>query len=153
MPRFLGRSVFVTNGEVWARQRRIIDPAFEGGRIAASFPAMIEAAQSAARRISPGELDVESWASHATADIIFRSLFSLPIDDDLARETYQAFRDFQRAQPVATLAALLPWLPVRHRRSAREAAQRLRHLIGELVDQRQALIAAGNGPTTLRQRS
>lgn len=26
----LGQSVFVTNGEVWKRQRRIIDPAFEG---------------------------------------------------------------------------------------------------------------------------
>ena len=26
----LGRSVFVTNGAEWARQRRIIDPAFEG---------------------------------------------------------------------------------------------------------------------------
>ena len=28
----LGNSVFVTNGEEWKRQRRIIDPAFEGGR-------------------------------------------------------------------------------------------------------------------------
>ena len=29
----LGRSVFVTNGEEWLHQRRIIDPAFEGGRL------------------------------------------------------------------------------------------------------------------------
>ena len=29
----LGRSVFVTNGAEWLRQRRIIDPAFEGGRM------------------------------------------------------------------------------------------------------------------------
>ena len=28
----LGRSVFVTNGAEWQHQRRIIDPAFEGGR-------------------------------------------------------------------------------------------------------------------------
>ena len=27
----LGDSVFLTNGETWKRQRRIIDPAFEGG--------------------------------------------------------------------------------------------------------------------------
>jgi cytochrome P450 len=145
----LGRSVFVTNGADWARQRRIIDPAFEGGRIAASFPAMVDAAQSAVNRIAPGELDVESWASHATADIIFRTLFSLPIDDDLAREAYQAFRDFQREQPVATLAALLPWMPVRHRRPARKAARRLRRLIGELVDKRRALIAAQKAPDDL----
>lgn len=145
----LGRSVFVTNGDEWARQRRIIDPAFEGGRIAASFPAMTDAASAAAMRIAPGKLDVESWASHATADIIFRTLFSLPIDDDLARETYQAFRDFQREQPVATLGALLPWLPVRHRRPAREAAHRLRGLIGDLVEQRQVLIEMGEAPDDL----
>ena len=36
----LGRSVFLTNGAVWQRQRRIIDPAFEGGRLRDTFPAM-----------------------------------------------------------------------------------------------------------------
>ena len=39
----LGNSVFVTNGEVWKRQRRIIDPAFEGGRLKDTFPAMLAA--------------------------------------------------------------------------------------------------------------
>jgi cytochrome P450 len=28
----LGNSVFLTNGDIWKKQRRIIDPAFEGGR-------------------------------------------------------------------------------------------------------------------------
>ena len=37
----LGNSVFVTNGEVWKRQRRIIDPAFEGGRLRDTFPAIL----------------------------------------------------------------------------------------------------------------
>ncbi len=36
----LGNSVFLTNGETWKRQRRIIDPAFEGGRLKETFPAM-----------------------------------------------------------------------------------------------------------------
>ncbi len=34
----LGESVFVTNGETWKRQRRIIDPAFEGGRLRDTYP-------------------------------------------------------------------------------------------------------------------
>ena len=29
----LGRSIFVTNGAEWEHQRRLIDPAFEGGRL------------------------------------------------------------------------------------------------------------------------
>ena len=37
----LGNSVFLTNGPTWERQRRIIDPAFEGGRLRDTFPAML----------------------------------------------------------------------------------------------------------------
>jgi len=33
----LGNSVFLTNGAVWKRQRRIIDPAFEGASCAMPF--------------------------------------------------------------------------------------------------------------------
>lgn len=145
----LGRSVFVTNAAEWARQRRIIDPAFEGGRLRDMFPAMLAAAKAAADRIVPGELDVEAMASHATADVIFRTLFSRTIEDRLARETYDAFRAFQRAQPVATGSALLPWLPVRLKRPAREAASRLRKLVSDLVAERQAEIAEGRAPNDL----
>lgn len=33
----LGNSVFLTNGEVWKSQRRIIDPSFAGGRLRDTF--------------------------------------------------------------------------------------------------------------------
>ncbi|MGR3514173.1 MAG: cytochrome P450 [Paracoccaceae bacterium] len=145
----LGRSVFVTNGEEWERQRRIIDPAFEGGRIKESFDSILAAAEAARDRIEEGPVDVEAIASHATADVIFRSLFSRSIEDRLARETYHAFRAFQRAQPVAIVAAFLPWWPVRHRRPAREAAEQLRTLIQDLVKARQREIAAGSAPNDL----
>ncbi len=148
----LGRSVFVTNGEDWAHQRRIIDPAFERGRIRESFPAMLAAAEAAVDRVEEGPIDVEALASHATADVIFRTLFSVAIDDDVAAETYAAFRAFQRTQPVASLAALLPWLPVRHRKATRDAAARLRALIEKLVSSRQAEIALGTAPDDLASK-
>ncbi len=145
----LGRSVFVTNGAEWAHQRRIIDPAFEGGRLKESFPAMLEAARAMVARVEPGVLDVEAMASHATADVIFRTLFSRTIEDRVARETYEAFRAFQRAQPVGTLAALIHWWPVRLKRQAREAAERLRALVAQLVAARQREIDAGRAPDDL----
>ncbi len=145
----LGRSIFVTNGAEWEHQRRVIDPAFEGGRLKESFPAILAAAEAAVERVIPGVLDVEAMASHATADVIFRTLFSIPIENGLAAETYQAFRDFQRVQPVATWAALMPWLPVHHPRRARVAAARLRELIQELVSKRQAEIEEGTAPRDL----
>ncbi len=145
----LGQSVFVTNGEEWERQRRIIDPAFEGGRLKESFQAILAAAEAAVDRVSPGEVDIEALASHATADVIFRTLFSLPIEDDLASETYHAFRAFQREQPVAIMGALIPWWPARHRPAVQDAAKRLRTVIGRLVADRQAEIAAGRAPDDL----
>ena len=33
----LGESIFISNGPLWEHQRRIIDPAFEGGRLQISF--------------------------------------------------------------------------------------------------------------------
>ena len=145
----LGQSVFVTNGDQWAAQRRIIDPAFEGGRVREAFPSMVEAAQSALERLEEGDLDVEAWASHVTADVIFRALFSVPIEDELAAETFRAFKTFQREQPVATTSALVPWLPPFHRRATRDAARRLRQAVQELVRRREKEIEADNAPYDL----
>ncbi len=104
----LGNSVFVTNGAVWERQRRIIDPAFEGGRLRDTFPAMQAAAEAAADRMPVGEVEVESEMSHAAADVIFRTLFSIPIEHEVAARVFRLFRDHQRSQPILNVAAFLP---------------------------------------------
>ena len=75
----LGESVFLTNGEDWKRQRRIIDPAFEGGLLKETYLAMYNAAQAMVDRLSCGVHEVEEMASFAAADVIFRTLFSIPI--------------------------------------------------------------------------
>ncbi|MEM1100689.1 MAG: cytochrome P450, partial [Pseudomonadota bacterium] len=69
----LGNSVFLTNGAEWERQRRIIDPAFEGGRLRETYPAMWAASEAMVARLSPGRLEVEEMASFAAADVIFRT--------------------------------------------------------------------------------
>jgi cytochrome P450 len=154
----LGNSVFLTNGEDWARQRRIIDPCFEGGRLRESFAAMTEAAEAAVLRLSEtagAETDMEPLASHAAADIIFRTLFSLPIDDAVAQATYRAFQTYQRAQPLLNLAAFLPlpsWMPRGIRPGARRAAAEIRRLIRGLVAARQTEIEAGTAPADLATR-
>lgn len=148
----LGNGVFISDGEDWARQRRIIDPAFEGGRLRHSYPAILQAADAAAGRLAPGPVDVEPHAAHAAADVIFRSLFSIPVDQGIAAEVFAAFRQHQEAQPLVNLAALLPWprwLPRPHSRRTRTTAARIRGLIAALVEDRRAQIAAGRAPQDL----
>ena len=151
----LGNSVFVTNGETWKRQRRIIDPAFEGGRLRETFPAMWAASEAAAKRLghlTGREIDIEPETSHAAADVIFRTLFSLPIEHRLARETFDAFRLYQRGQPILNLAALVPmprWMPRLFGRETKSSAARIRGLIRQLTEQRVVEIAAGTAPDDL----
>ncbi|RVT82633.1 cytochrome P450 [Rhodobacteraceae bacterium CCMM004] len=148
----LGRSVFLTNGAEWQRQRRIIDPAFEGGRLRDTFPAMLAAGQAAAARLSPGACEIEAETSHAAADVIFRTLFSIPIEHELAAEVFREFRDHQRTQPILNLAAFVPlprWMPRLHRRRTRATARRIRRLIVQLTEARAAEIAAGTAPGDL----
>ncbi|MBL4917486.1 cytochrome P450 [Szabonella alba] len=148
----LGNSVFVTNGAVWEGQRRIIDPAFEGGRLRDSFPAFRAAAGAAVARMPEGVVEVEEQASHAAADVIFRTLFSLPIEHEIASRVFAEFRAHQRSQPILNLAAFLPlprWFPRFHRAETRRTAQVIRSLITGLTEARAAEIAEGRAPQDL----
>lgn len=151
----LGGSVFVTSGAVWARQRRIIDGAFEGGRLRETVPLIAAAGAAAVARMPTGLVEMERQTSHATADVIFRALFSLPIGDSEATEVFALFRAHQRSQPVVGLSALLPWpcwLPRPRGRVARATARRLRALIDALTQARSDQIAAGQTPDDLATR-
>ncbi len=151
----LGRSVFLTNGEVWKRQRRIIDPAFEGGRLKDTFPAMLNAAQACADRLSGRvgqKVECEEITSHVAADVIFRTLFSVPIEHEVAAQVFDKFRIYQREQPLLNLAAFLPvpsWMPRFHSRKTRQTAREIRDLISRLTDERAKAIANGSAPDDL----
>ncbi len=150
----LGDSVFLTNGAQWQRQRRIIDPAFEGGRLRESFPAMLEAGRAAVARLhdAPGRFEAEAFASHVAADVIFRTLFSIPITHQIAARVFVSFRAYQCLQPILNLAAFIPlprWVPRLHRPGVRRRAREIRALIEALTAERMQAIAAGEAPDDL----
>ena len=151
----LGRSVFLTNGAEWEHQRRIIDPAFERGRLRDTFPALLAAGRGFVDRIGAraGEVvEAEAETAHAAADAIFRTLFSIPIEDRVAAQVHQRFRDYQRAQPLLNLAAFVPlprWMPRFHRRRTIYDAAAIRLLIRGLTDLRALQIARGEAPDDL----
>ena len=152
----LGNSVFLTNGDEWKRQRRIIDPAFEGGRLRDTFPGILAAADAGVARLAlqadGTPVEIEAVTSHIAADVIFRTLFSIPIEDETAQEVFAAFRSYQRSQPILNLAAFVrgpSWMPKFFRPETRKTAQTIRRLILKLTQDRLALIAAGGAPDDL----
>ncbi|WP_170760514.1 cytochrome P450 [Ruegeria lacuscaerulensis] len=151
----LGDSVFLTNGETWKRQRRIIDPAFEGGRLKSTYPAMLDAAKACVERLrahTGTDIECEELTSHAAADVIFRTLFSVPIENEVAAQVFEKFRSFQRQQPLLNLAAFVPvprWVPRLHSRNTQRNAKDIRALIARLTAERAELIALGRAPDDL----
>ena len=152
----LGNSVFLTNGAEWKRQRRIIDPAFEGGRLRDTFAGICAAGDAGVARIAAqadgNPQEIEAITSHIAADVIFRTLFSIPIEDETAQEVFDAFRTYQRTQPILNLAAFIrgpAWMPRFFRPKTRQTATKIRALITKLTKDRLALIEAGNAPDDL----
>lgn len=152
----LGNSVFLTNGETWKRQRRIIDPAFEGGRLRDTYPAMWEAGEAAVARLSAQAdgtpIEIEAETSHAAADVIFRTLFSIPIEHETASAVFSEFKAHQRSQPILNLAAFIrgpKWMPRFFSAETKRTAGVIRKLIGDLTTERLAAIEAGTAPYDL----
>ncbi|MGB2441041.1 cytochrome P450 [Planktomarina sp.] len=152
----LGNSVFLTNGAEWERQRRIIDPAFEGGRLREAFPAISAAAEAAVAWLGAeaqgGPVEIEAQTSFAAADVIFRTLFSIPIEDRMARQVFEEFKTYERSQPVVNLAAFfrLPkWCPRPFSHRTRRSADVIRGLIRDLADTRAKALANGTAPNDL----
>lgn len=155
----LGHSIFITNGKEWERQRRIIDPAFESGRIREVFPAMWDAAVAAVGRLEPladgRPIDIEPQTSHVALDVIFRALFSIPVEDRTASAVFDAFRAHQASRPMINTGSLLPlprWVPRWRARKTKATARIIRGLIRQLVDERQADLDAGRAPDDLATR-
>lgn len=133
----LGESIFTTNGEVWKRQRRMLDVAFEQARLKTVFPLMNAAAvamQERLDRLEDGAVyDVDVEMTHVTADIIFRTILSVPLEGEDARKIFHAFVRFQEMAPRIVLpiiyrlpAWLSPWLDAF---KGKRAAQEIRGLL------------------------
>lgn len=136
----LGESIFTTNGDQWQRQREMMNPAFAQARLNVAFPLMRAATEDMMARLARlpdgAEHDVEVEMTHVTADIIFRTIFSVPMEGDDARRIFEAFARFQALAPRLLLPSIYgvrwlvwPWDVWRSRKAAGE----IRGLLAKLV--------------------
>jgi cytochrome P450 len=139
-----GRSVLVTEGAIWQRQRRMLMPAFSPKRVAGYATLMREAAAVALDAALPegaihGEVSMDALFSQLAMDVILRTLFG---HDATAGETQQAIAATQTLSEAAFSAMFRPftlpdWLPLPGKAAKRQALHSLRTLIGSHIAQRQ----------------
>jgi cytochrome P450 len=147
----LGDSIFVSNGDVWKRQRRMMDPAFEGVRVKVVFDLMMQASDALIARLDPvadgREVAVDIEMTHVTADIIFRTIFSKPLEADEARTIYEAFNRFQEAafaQGMTRHIGMPNWVSFFAFRKARKAGNEIRAVLDPIIKRRYDAWHAGD---------
>ena len=146
----LGNGVFVSNGEEWKQQRRLIDPAFVLARLERVFPMMQAASDELMKRLAQvedgAEISIDEEMTHVTADVIFRTMFSTPLSQGEAMKLFEAFMRFQDSAFVVGFLEST-WVPsffaLGKRRKAARAGREIRALIEPFVRRRFDKVQAG----------
>lgn len=132
----LGESIFTTNGPVWERQRRMLDPAFGQAKLKEVFTLMTGGADAMVARldaVKDGEIaDIEMEMTHVTADIILRTILSESLESEGARKIFNAFNLFQEKAVVMIQLSFfrLPlWLAPFHHRIWKHTGKEIRELL------------------------
>ncbi len=138
----IGDSIFVSSGETWQRQRRMIDPAFTMMRVNRAFPAMEDGAAACeemldARAADGAAFSLDLAMSHLTADIICRTVFSTGLETEAAHEVFDAFTRFEHSVAQVEIRRLImdpAWTKVPQRDFVLEACRTIRRHLGVLLD-------------------
>ncbi len=113
----LGRGLFVSEGELWNRQRKVMSPATGANRLA-PYAEIIsqcgtEMLQDWAKRTQPFTVDVNEPFTITTAEVISRIMFGYRLGQD-AWTLYEAFKDYQSSAGrvhVSEMLGLPAWIP------------------------------------------
>lgn len=139
----IGNSVFVSNGEEWAHQRAMINPAFVHTNLKRAFPLMAAAAadlvarmHDRVRQAGGRPVDVDPLMTHVAADVIFRTIFSVVLTDAEAGAVHRAFGQYQAVAQRAHLLQLYRLPRFGLDRRAQRLGQEVREVFAPLVRQR-----------------
>ena len=138
----VGDSMFVSHGDKWRKQRRMLDPAFSHMRLSQAFPSMVAAVDAYEAELlqlchSQGEFSIDQAMSHLTADIICRSVFSTSVATQTSKDVFEAFTRFERSVAQVEWKRLIfdpAWSRIPQKPDVEAACQTIRSRLGEMLD-------------------
>lgn len=143
--------VFLTEGEVWRRQRRILAPLFTPAKMATIAADMQRVCEQRVASWAAGVMEVEPEMTGITFDIISETMFSNILGGEAA-DFERAFNGFVevagRLDPF-DLLGVAPWVPRLTKLGGGEHAAFFERRVDELVAERRAMIGKGEPPADL----
>jgi len=138
--RALGDGLLTSEGEMWRRQRRLMQPAFYRDRLQTYAAQMVASAGRAASNLRPGEVhDMHERLMRLALEVVTKTLFSSDVGDDAPAvgAAVDALMD-HFTNPLVALVPNFHRLPVPSNRRFREGMQRLDTIIYRILAQRRA---------------
>jgi cytochrome P450 len=136
--RLLGQGLLTSEGELWRRQRRLAQPAFQRPRIAAYAPVMVRLAAEQAEDWRAGERrDIAVEMMNISLRIAIRTLFGLEMKSE-ARAVGQALtaimrRDLRRLRSPLKLP---PTFPTPANRRAESGYALLEGMVSRIIEEK-----------------
>jgi cytochrome P450 len=134
----LGDGIFVSEGDVWARQRRLLAPEFRENAVARFVPPMVESAERLFaewdERRHRGPIDLTADMMRLTLWIIGRAMFKSEFlqDAEVVAHSLEVCLAHATLQ-MLTMGLYKDWLPTRGNREARAAEKALNDAINGMI--------------------
>lgn len=137
----LGDGLFISDGAVWARRRKIVSPIIHASRLGEFAPAMVEATIEMRDRwaaVPQGqEINALTEMGQLTAEIICRTIFGRSLGGEHAHEIVDAFADYQRRIGQTALGSMfgLPdWWPRFYPKAIHASVARMVAVLDDIIE-------------------
>ncbi|MEW2383605.1 cytochrome P450 [Micromonospora sp. NPDC047707] len=140
--RALGDGLLTSEGELWRKQRRVIQPVFQAKRIAGQAHAVAEEAERLIARLrarrGAGVVNLTDEFTALTLGVLGRTL--LDADLDAFTTVGAAFEEMQNQAmfEMASMSMVPMWVPLPQQLRFRRARRELERIVGRLVADRTA---------------
>jgi cytochrome P450 len=146
--RVLGDGLLTSEGDVWRRQRRAVQPAFRRERIAAFAGVVADEADALLGRLDchagRGPVDIVDEMTRLTIGVLGRTLFDADLTPlRMLGPAFEVAQD-QAMFELVTLGAVPLWLPLPRNRRFRAARRQLERAVLSLVTGRDAATAGSD---------
>jgi cytochrome P450 len=140
--RTLGEGLLTSEGELWHKQRKVIQPVFQAKRIALQADAIAEEAEAIAVRFESaigGEpIDIRHEMTGLTLGVLGRTLLDADISEYAGiGDAFEAIQD-QAIFEMMSLNSVPTWVPLPRQLRFRQARDELQEIVDRLVAYRRA---------------
>jgi cytochrome P450 len=138
--RVLGEGLLTSEGDLWRRHRRLIQPSFHRDRMTEFADVVVEEARRmlARWRSGPGRVNVVREMTDLTLGVLGRTLLSAELGPHQALgDAFEVAQD-QAMFEMVTLGVVPHWLPTPRNRRFRQARTYLEGLVADMVADREA---------------